>query len=206
MKINLTAKVLIAIAILIALFAVWRGMTYFDNDVVADTGIYIEESTGKVLGTQSGEVTQEQLPSRLLIPKLSIDAHVQRLGVTNTGNMAAPDNFTDVSWYKYGTVPGFKGSAVMAGHVDNALGTPAIFYELPKLEIGDDIYVVREDGERLHFRVIDKQLYRYDKSPVEKIFNDAGGTYLNLITCQGEWVPAARSAENRLVIYTQLVE
>lgn len=197
-------KLLILVAVLVAIFALGRGFFYFDNDEV-DSGVLVVEN-GLVLGTQSGEVTPEQLPSRLLIPKLEIDAHVQHLGVTSTGNMAAPANFTDLSWYKHGTVPGFKGSAVMAGHVDNALGTPAVFYELPKLEVGDDIYVVRQDGERLHFRVIDKQLYRYDKSPVEKIFNDSSGTYLNLITCQGEWVAAARSAENRLVIYTKLVE
>ncbi|MCR4279317.1 MAG: class F sortase [Candidatus Zambryskibacteria bacterium] len=206
MKINLTAKVLIALAILIALFAVWRGMTRFDNDEVADTGIYIEETTGKVLGTQSGEVTQEQLPSRLLIPKLNIDAHVQRLGITDTGNMAAPDNFTDVSWYKYGSVPGFKGSSVMSGHEDNAISLDGVFKHLEDLEIGDDVYVVREDGERLHFKVIDEQIYPYDNSPLERIFNTQDGTYLNLITCAGDWVPAAKTNDKRLVIFTQLVE
>jgi len=195
---NPLGKLLILGAIIIVAFVLWKGFLYAPNDEV-DSGI--------VGGNQvSQNVPTEHLPSRLIIPKLEIDTDIQHLGVTSTGNMAAPSNFTDVSWYKHGTVPGYEGSAVMAGHVDNALGTPAVFYELPKLETGDDIYVVRENGERLHYKVVSMDLYPWDNSPVEKIFNDDSGKYLNLITCQGEWVAEARSAENRLVIYTKLVE
>src|SRR5581483_2097891 len=64
------------------------------------------------------------LPSRLVIPALSIDANVQYVGVTATGNMATPHGFADVGWYKLGTIPGNQGSAVIAGHVDNGLGMP----------------------------------------------------------------------------------
>lgn len=197
-------KLIILAAFLVALFALGKGFFYFDNDE-ADSGLAPDNSQ---IAQVNGGLTpgEGDLPVRLLIPKLEIDAEVQRLGVTSTGNMAAPNNFTDVSWYKHGTVPGFKGSAVVAGHVDNALGTPAIFYELPKLELGDSIYVTNSAGEKLHFQVIDKEIYRYDQAPAEKIFNDSTGTYLNLITCQGDWVPEARSAENRLVVYTKLVE
>lgn len=202
MRTNPLAKILILGAILIAVFALWRGFYYAPNGEV-------DNGAGLVAGNQTGNINSvpaEELPSRLIIPKLEIDANVQHLGVTSSGNMAAPNNFTDVSWYKYGTVPGYQGSAVMAGHVDNALGTPAVFYELPKLETGDDIYVVRENGDRLHYKVVSMDLYPWNDSPVEKIFNDDSGKYLNLITCQGDWVPEARSAENRLVIYAKLVE
>jgi sortase A len=204
MKSNFIPKLLIIGAVLIGLFALGRGLFYFDNDEV-DTDLSLVGS--QVAQVNDGLTPKEtDLPSRLEIPKIEVEADVQRLGVTSTGNMAAPKNFTDASWYKYGTAPGFKGSAVMAAHVDNALGIPAVFYDLPKLEVGDDVYVIQEDGDRLHFKVIDKALYPYNKSPVEKIFNDKSGTYLNLITCQGEWVPEAKSAANRLVIYTKLVE
>ena len=188
---SLFGKFLIIAAVLLALFALWRGFLYSPNGEI---------------GGEPSTATAEELPRYLSIPKLGIDSNVQHVGVTKAGNMAAPNNFTDVSWYKFGAVPGFKGSAVMAGHVDNALGTPAIFYKLGDLEVGDEIFVTRADGEQLRFKVIDKQVYPWDDSPVEKIFNDKSGTYLNLITCQGDWVPAAKSAEFRLVIYTKLVE
>lgn len=209
---NILAKFLIIGAVLVALFALGRGLFYFDNDEVEienDSGLSLVNSqVAQVSGSKTGPQAEEfELPSRLIIPKLEIEADVQRLGVTRSGNMAAPNNFTDVSWYKYGTVPGFKGSAVMAGHVDNALSTPAVFYNLKDLEIGDDIYVVRADGKRLHYKVVDEQTYQYnDTKPLQRIFNATDGSYLNIITCQGEWVPEAKSARYRLVIYTKLVE
>ncbi len=218
------AIALIIISLATATLVLARGLYYAPNDEVelvveptpTATSTATATSTSSNVATITSSappVTQKpstsvssELPQNLIIPKLNINARVQHLGVTSTGNMAAPKNFTDASWYKYGTVPGLKGSAVMAAHVDNALGTPAVFYDLPKLQIGDDVYVVDGNGKRLHFRVIGKGLYPWNDSPVEKIFNDSSGKYLNLITCQGEWVAEARSAANRLVVYTQLVE
>src|SRR3989338_5726817 len=57
----------------------------------------------------------EDLPVRLRVPKLDIDAHIQEVGINTQGNMAAPTNFVDAGWYKHGTVPGFVGSAVITG-------------------------------------------------------------------------------------------
>jgi sortase A len=192
------AIILIIIGVLLAALVLARGLYYSPN---GDSGLSIDPQETPVVTSSN-----VALPSRLIIPKLDIDTHIQHVGVTKTGNMAAPNNFTDVSWYKYGTIPGNTGSAVMAGHVDNALGTPAIFIDLPKMEIGDDVYVTDKDGKRLRFKVVDKELYPYDGAPLKRIFNASNDTYLNLITCQGEWVPEAKSAAKRLVVYTKLVE
>lgn len=194
---NPLAKSLFLIAIILIIYALWRGFLYAPN---GDSGLLIEK------GQQSQTATAEELPSRLIIPKLGIDSDVQHVGITKSGNMAAPNNFTDVSWYQYGTAPGFKGSAVMAGHVDNAFGTPAIFYKLNDLEPGDEVNTVRADGKTLRYKVVDKEIYPYNDAPLKRIFNADDASYLNLITCQGEWVKEARSARYRLVVYTKLVE
>jgi sortase A len=145
-------------------------------------------------------------PSRLEIPKLRINAKVQHLGVTNSGLMAAPSNYTDVSWYRYGTKPGDTGSAVIAGHEDNALSLDGVFKRLNNLQIGDSVYVVGSDGRRLQFKVIEKRIYAYDDpKPLQRIFTQSNGKYLNLITCAGEWLPSARTNDKRLVVYTELV-
>jgi LPXTG-site transpeptidase (sortase) family protein len=151
--------------------------------------------------------TSEALPDTLVIPKLGISADVQHLGVTKTGLMAAPSNFTDVSWYKFGTVPGFTGSAVMAGHEDNAISLDGVFKHLEDLVEGDDVYVVRADGKRLHFRVVRKEIQPYNLSgpELEKIFNNRSGKYLNLITCTGDWLPSAKTNDKRLIVFTELV-
>ena len=146
------------------------------------------------------------MPVKLLIPKLEIDTDVQHVGVTKSGNMAAPNNFVDVGWWKYGTIPGEKGSAVMAGHEDNALSLDGVFKRLGDLEKGDDVYVVDKSGEKKHFRVIDTEIYPYNDAPLDKIFHTDDSSYLVLITCAGDWIPEAKTNDKRLVVYAELVE
>lgn len=196
----LISRLLIGFGIILALFF-WVRASFFAPNNEIDSGL--------TAGTGSAEIiTSEEMPGRLIIPKLGIDTNVQNVGVTKTGNMAAPDNLTDAGWYKFGAPPGRLGSAVMAGHVDNALGKPAVFYRLKELQQGDEIFVVRKDGKRLRFVVERQEIYPYNLSgdKLEEIFHDKDATRLNLITCEGAWVKEARSAEKRIVIYAFLAE
>ena len=202
------AKILIVGGVLIALFALYRGVYYAPNDVVsdADSGLEVSNTTTNV-GAVVASASTSSYPSRLLIPKLDIDTNVQALGVTKKGNMAAPSNFTDVSWYKYGPLPGRIGSAVMSGHEDNALSLDGIFKHLEDLNIGDDVYVLDKNGTKLHFKVTEKKIYPYNLSgpELERVFNAKDKARLNLITCTGEWVQAIKTNDQRLVVYTELV-
>ena len=192
-------------AILISGTALVRGFYYAPNDEIeSDSGLLVARPTGASSVT-TGDVG---LPERLIIPKIGVDADVQHVGVTRKGNMAAPNNFVDTGWYKYGTVPGDLGSAVIAGHEDNAVSTPGVFYDLHQLEVGDIIEVVGENGGTLTFRVVDKKIHPYNLTgpELEKIFNTQGKARLNLITCAGDWLPAAKTNDKRLVIYTELVK
>lgn len=150
---------------------------------------------------------EESLPSRIIIPKLGIDTNVQLVGITKKGNMAVPTNFTDVGWYKYGTLPGEDGSAVIAGHETDGLSRPAIFGRLSELEPGDEFYIIREDGKKLTFKVRREEIIPYDITgpKLEEIFNRKGDQYLNLITCAGEWLPEAKTNDKRLIIYAELL-
>lgn len=145
------------------------------------------------------------VPRRLSIPALGIDANVQEVGVTAAGNMATPNNFVDVGWYKYGTLPGLRGSAVVAGHVDNGLGLSGVFKNLSDLQIGDDVFVVNENGDELLFRVVEIQKYPYTLVPGEVLFSRSDSERLNLITCEGAWLHGERTYDQRLVVYTELV-
>ena len=197
-------KLLVVASAIIVLLIGWRLFYYFPNDEV-DSGL--EANAGGALATSS-PTSSRGLPSKLIIPKLEIETDVQRLGVTKSGNMAAPDNFKDVSWYKFGTVPGDTGSAVIAGHEDNAISTPAIFYHLNDLEIGDEVYVVDESGKRLRFKVVRKEIHPYNLSgqKLEEIFNSKDKARLNLITCAGDWLPSVKTNDKRLVVYTEFVK
>lgn len=153
----------------------------------------------------SREAAPGELPAYLKIPKLSIRAYVRHVGVNEAGNMATPGNFTDVGWYKYGTVPGFPGSAVIDGHVDNALALDGVFKHLGDLEVGDDVYIETASSTELHFKVIEVTHYKASDVPAERLFADTSGTYLNLVTCAGSWNKASQEYDDRLVVYTALV-
>ncbi len=152
----------------------------------------------------SRAATPGELPARLRIPLLGIDAHVKHVGVNAQGLMATPGNFTDVGWYKYGAVPGFMGSAVIDGHVDNALALDGVFKHLGNLKIGDDIYVDTASSTPLHFVVQEVASYKVEDVPKERLFGAKDGAYLNLITCTGTWSKAANEYAERLVVYATL--
>lgn len=138
-------------------------------------------------------------PLRLQVPKIGVDAKVKYVGVTASGNMATPGNLTDVGWYKYGALPGNRGSAVMAGHVNNGLDIPGVFKKLDELVAGDMIYVENTKGENIAFKVVTKETFDFN-AKVSRVFTQNDGAYLKLITCTGVWQPKYRTHDKRLVV------
>lgn len=143
-------------------------------------------------------------PLRLVIPSLNINAAVQQVGVGIRGNMAVPNNYTDVGWYRAGVSPGQIGSAVMDGHADNGFSQPAVFKRLGEIKMGDDIYVVAKDGSKIDFVVTGIELYPYKSAPTELIFSRRDKARLNLITCDGVWVAGEKTYDTRLVVFAEL--
>jgi hypothetical protein len=47
-------------------------------------------------------------------------------------------------------------------------------------------------------------LYPPQDAPIQDIFGNWGGTYLNVITCAGDWIPSQHQTNLRLVVYTSL--
>jgi LPXTG-site transpeptidase (sortase) family protein len=187
---------------------VTRALLYNPQPEISDQAAQAILAATSSSGTGSGAVrpANDDYPVALSIAAIGVRADVQKVGITYAGNMAVPHNYVDVGWYKYGTVPGDTGSAVIAGHVDNGFGTPAVFKRLSELHQGDDIYVTMHGGRTLHFKVTDMQIYPYQDGPLEKIFNARDAVRLNLITCAGTWIPAAKTNDKRLVVYTTLVQ
>jgi sortase (surface protein transpeptidase) len=146
-------------------------------------------------------------PARLLIPAIGVNAQVESLGILPDGDMATPSRnpWQDVGWYDAGPRPGERGSAVIDGHLDRPGGYPAVFWRLRDLRAGDDVWVINSDGGQLHFHVTRIASYAPQEAPIQDIFGNTGGTYLNLITCAGDWIPSQHQTNLRLVVYTVLV-
>ncbi|MEO7021616.1 MAG: class F sortase [Ktedonobacteraceae bacterium] len=144
---------------------------------------------------------------RLIIPSIGVNAPIEPVRRLSDGNMAVPtlEPWDTAGWYQYGPYPGERGSAVIDGHLDRPGGSPAVFWNLRNLHIGDDIMVVNSGGKVLHFRVVNMQYYTPTDAPLQTIFGNSGGTFLNLITCAGQWIPTQHQTTLRLVVHTILV-
>ncbi len=150
-------------------------------------------------------VDGNSVPKHLSIPQINLEAEIEPVGITKKGNMSTPKKIYDTGWYKYGPKPGSAGSAVIDGHVDNGFGTAGVFANLKNLRAGDDIYVLNEQDERQHFKIYKIESYNYKNVPLDEIFNRKDGNYLNLITCDGDWIPDEQTSERRIVVYSKIV-
>jgi LPXTG-site transpeptidase (sortase) family protein len=142
-------------------------------------------------------------PSRLIIPKIGLDAVVEYVGLTTNNAMAAPSGPDTVGWYSRGPHPGDKGSAVIDGHSGYANGEAAAFDKLPELSKGDRLYVEDAHGKVATFIVSKTQLYARD-ADAAGVFTSAENRCLNLITCTGSFDVVAGTHSQRLVVFTVL--
>ena len=146
------------------------------------------------------------LPVRLVIPAIEIIASIESVGIRSDSDLATPTRhpWEDVGWYDLGPLPSVRGSAVIDGHLDRPGGSPAVFWRLREIQVGDNVQVTRSSGKALHFRVTRIAYYPPDQAPLQDIFGNLGGKYLNLITCAGDWISGQHQTTLRLVVYTSL--
>lgn len=151
------------------------------------------------------ESTSAPVPTHLTIPAINIDAGIEPVGIKSDGSMGTPTQniWENTGWYKYGARPGDKGSAVLDGHLDRTGGAPAVFWNLGNLHPGDKVIITNAKGQQLNFVVTQVVAYPPQQAPLEQIFGNTSGKYLNLITCAGDWIPSQHSYSVRLVVYTK---
>ncbi len=144
------------------------------------------------------------VPTKIIIPALSLEADVEPEGVTKAGNMDVPANWNKTGWYALGYHPGENGNAVIAGHVDNNLGLPAVFYYIKDLKPGNEIILLDKNGNKQTFAVDTSEAVSVVHPPLERIFGPSDAPHLNLITCTGPWNKKTRSYDERMVVYSTL--
>ncbi|MFH8606208.1 class F sortase [Streptomyces sp. NPDC018029] len=127
-------------------------------------------------------------PDRVRIPSIGVDTPLMGLGLTRQGSLDVPppERTNLAGWYEAGTTPGERGTAIVAGHVDNQEG-PAVFYELGALQKGRTIEVERRDGSVAVFTVDANEVYDAKDFPDRKVYGAAARPELRVITCGGKY-------------------
>jgi len=167
---------------------------------------YSISSTPTPLSTPTSTSQMKAVPARLLIPTIGINASIEAVGVTPEGDLAVParNPWENVGWYSSGPHPGERGSAVIDGHLDRPGDSTAVFWRLRDVQVGDNVMVIDGTGTTLRFHVTAIALYPPQNAPIQQIFGNNSDSYLNLITCAGDWIPSQHQTTLRLVVYTSL--
>ncbi|MGW2035671.1 class F sortase [Streptomyces spinosus] len=155
---------------------------------------------------QPDEALPRSAPTRLRIPKISVDAPFTTLELADSGQLQPPPaaDTNLVGWYADGVAPGERGTAIIAGHVDTVT-SPAVFADLDRLEPGDRFSVQRADGRTAEFVVDSTETFAKDDFPSERVYADASRPEARLITCAGDYDRTVRDYTDNLVVFAHLV-
>jgi sortase (surface protein transpeptidase) len=138
-------------------------------------------------------------PAFVYIPSISLFSSVLGVGVNEKGNMDVPSGLTnDVGWYKYGTLPGDTGTAVLDAH------NTAAFKFLHLVPPGGDIYILTTRGHMMHFKVTKAVTYSMEVLKPQTLFAYTDKKQINLITCAGTLLGNGE-ATHRLIVSAELV-
>ena len=181
------------------------GLTSHSVGLSEEVNAPYTASVSQNINNSAVAVNNPNVPLKLKIPAIDVDANIQKIGLKSNGDMGAPTNYYDVGWYKFGPKPGDQGTAVIIGHLDTATSPYAVFFNLDKLKQGDLVYVKNGSGETLIFKIFGSKIYQYNETPQE-VFGPTDKKQLALITCTGNWMADKKMYDERLIIFASLVE
>jgi hypothetical protein len=149
---------------------------------------------------QSPGPGQAARPVSLTIPVIGVSTRLVSLGLAADGSLQVPSSTVVAGWYTGSPRPGAVGSAVIVGHIDSLQG-PGVFFRLPELRPGDQVYVRRADGTLVRFRVTAVQTYLKDRFPTQAVYGATPDPELRLITCGGAFDAATSHYLSNIVVY-----
>lgn len=150
------------------------------------------------------------LPRTLSIPALGLqEARVLEVGLTNEGDMDAPDSIHDVGWYTGSKKPGTgEGAVLMDGHVSGVNDPEGVFYNLKDITVGTEIIVEKGDGSEVKYEVRESESLPIEQVDMAKMMRSIDPEHegLNLITCGGEYDADRQLFVDRVLVYAVRIE
>ena len=193
--------------------SLWFGYRYFTtgelppglNASALTADPRVDESPVTKKQVEQHTVPADQ-PRYISIPSLGVeDTRVFAVGVTATNQLEAPKNISDAVWYRKSANPGQGyGAVLMDGH-NGGITRNGVFAKLGTLETGAKITVERGDGKAFTYQVVENQsmpLEEVNKTGMTMMMKSADETKegLNIITCDGNWVPRYQQFDRRIML------
>jgi sortase (surface protein transpeptidase) len=158
-------------------------------------------------------------PATIRIPKIGVMSTLTELGLTEAGELAVPpvDDPGQAGYYAGldpefdgdEIMPGERGPAVVAGHVDGIVngrkGQPGVFARLHELVPGDEVQIERDDGVTLRFAVYAVERHAKDAFPTDRVYAATVEPELRLITCGGAFDRGSGHYIDNWIVWARLV-
>ena len=160
--------------------------------------------TGPIVAPPQSAAAQVARPVSLTIPLIGVKTNLITLGLAAGGSMQVPSSSTVAGWFTGSPRPGSVGSSIIVGHVDSKSG-PGIFFRLPELKKGDDVYIKRSDGTTAEFRVTEVQEYPKDQFPTDRVYGPTPDAELRLITCGGTFDSVTGHYLSNIIVYASQI-
>ena len=208
-KTNLTVRILSA-SIGVSLIA--AGSYFLYTQLTAPKKVIVQAPLAVAKASVKKKTEQEKQaytvppshPRELIIKKLGVDANILAVGSVE-GTLSAPGSAWDAGWYNQSALPGRgSGALLLDGHVNDALGSPGIFYNLTSLTKDDKIVIERGDGQKFTYAVTDVQDIPLEKVDMNAVLASAepGKEGLNLITCGGLYDFQKKTYDHRIIVFS----
>jgi Sortase domain len=131
------------------------------------------------------DVTTVQVPVRLLIPAIGVNAPVLPTGVQAGGSLAIPPDPSDVGWWEGGGFPGEPtGAVILVGHINSAVLGPGALLRLQDVRPGNAVTVITA-GQTLRYQVVALRAYAKANLPVAAVFGQQVAARLVIVSCGG---------------------
>lgn len=129
-------------------------------------------------------------PVNLTIKRIGVDAPIA-VTTEEGGALVIPHDVGTVGWDDQTKRPGARhGTALLAGHLDNASGDIGALHDLASVQVGDSITVETGGGDQLAYAVTAVDEYPKTALPAA-IVATTGPPRLAVVTCGGPLVESA---------------
>ena len=146
-----------------------------------------------------GNISEQ--PRSVTINKLGVRASIENVGVTSTGAMGVPSSIWNAGWYTGSALPGTSGAVFVDGHASS--NRNGLFGNLDKLQSGDRIGIVRNDGKAVSYKVVEVKIVDRNAVDMASMLRPHGNADrgLNLMSCSGSWIESEQTLQNRVLVY-----
>lgn len=151
--------------------------------------------------------TFSEIPVRLAIKTINVNAPIVALGLTNTGAMAAPNNNTDIGWYNKSAKAGETAYAMLLDGHKGVAGDWGVLRRLGDVARNDEITVTTEKGKVLTYQVRETETKAQNDVDMERALMPYknGSQSLTIITCEGTYSKTQDTYDKRIVVYAERI-